>query len=113
MLGHATIKISGEMSLASLSQALVELEKAIGPNVVISFSYNSAVEVEAVLREPIQALGLKERATNCLRRAQVATVGDLIQKTSSELLKITNFGDNSLEEVVSALNRYGLSLTSE
>jgi len=113
MLGYATIKVSGDMSLASLSQALIELEKAIGPDATISFSYNSAVEVEAVLRKPIGALGLGERALNCLRRDRVATVGELIQKTSNELLDITNFGNSSLEEVISALSRYGLSLASE
>jgi DNA-directed RNA polymerase subunit alpha len=61
---------------------------------------------------PIEALDLSERPRNCLRRAQVETVGELVHKTEEELLNITNFGQKSLEEVVAKLDELGLSLTS-
>ena len=48
---------------------------------------------------PIEALDLSERPRNCLRRAQINTVGELVLKTREDLLDITNFGQKSLEEV--------------
>jgi DNA-directed RNA polymerase subunit alpha len=59
---------------------------------------------------PIEALDLSERPRNCLRRAQVQTVGELIEKTEEDLLNITNFGQKSLEEVVAKLDELGFSL---
>jgi len=59
---------------------------------------------------PIEALDLSERPRNCLRRAQVQTVGELIEKTEDDLLNITNFGQKSLEEVVVKLDELGFSL---
>ncbi|MDA2979598.1 MAG: DNA-directed RNA polymerase subunit alpha [Actinomycetota bacterium] len=59
---------------------------------------------------PIEALDLSERPRNCLRRAQVKTVGELIEKTEEDLLNITNFGQKSLEEVVAKLDELGFGL---
>ena len=59
---------------------------------------------------PIEALDLSERPRNCLRRAQIETVGELVQKTPDELLNITNFGQKSLDEVTAKLDELGLSL---
>ena len=59
---------------------------------------------------PIEALDLSERPRNCLRRAQITTVGELVLKTEEDLLNITNFGQKSLEEVTAKLDELGLSL---
>jgi len=59
---------------------------------------------------PIEALDLSERPRNCLRRAQIKTVGELVERTSDDLLNITNFGQKSLEEVTAKLDELGLSL---
>jgi DNA-directed RNA polymerase subunit alpha len=59
---------------------------------------------------PIEALDLSERPRNCLRRAQIETVGELVVKTPDELLNITNFGQKSLDEVTAKLDELGLSL---
>jgi DNA-directed RNA polymerase subunit alpha len=59
---------------------------------------------------PIEALDLSERPRNCLRRAQIHTVGELVLKTEEDLLNITNFGMKSLEEVTAKLDELGLSL---
>ncbi len=61
---------------------------------------------------PIEALDLSERPRNCLRRAQIDTVGDLVLKTREDLLDITNFGQKSLEEVVAKLDELGLAISS-
>ncbi len=60
---------------------------------------------------PIEALDLSERPRNCLRRAQIKTVGELVQQTEDDLLNITNFGQKSLEEVAAKLDELGLSLS--
>lgn len=61
---------------------------------------------------PIETLDLSERPRNCLRRAGIDTVGDLVHKTSEDLLDITNFGQKSLEEVIAKLDELGLSISS-
>jgi DNA-directed RNA polymerase subunit alpha len=59
---------------------------------------------------PIEDLDLSERPRNCLKRAQVNTIGELLQKTEDDLLAITNFGQKSLDEVTAKLDERGLSL---
>jgi DNA-directed RNA polymerase subunit alpha len=62
---------------------------------------------------PIEDLDLSERPRNCLKRAQVNTIGELVQKTGDDLLAITNFGQKSLDEVIQKLDERGLSLRSK
>jgi len=59
---------------------------------------------------PIEDLELSERPRNCLKRAQVNSVGELLQKSEDDLLAITNFGQKSLDEVIAKLDERGLSL---
>lgn len=59
---------------------------------------------------PIEDLDLSERPRNCLKRAQINTVGELLQKTEEDLLNITNFGQKSLDEVKMKLDERGLTL---
>ena len=61
----------------------------------------------------IDALELSERPRNCLMRAQVNTVGELLQKSEMDLLAITNFGQKSLDEVLFKLDERGLSLLNQ
>jgi len=58
----------------------------------------------------IEELDLSERPRNCLKRARVDTIGQLVQKTEDDLLAITNFGQKSLDEVIVKLDERGLSL---
>ena len=59
---------------------------------------------------PIEDLDLSERPRNCLKRAQVNTIGELLLKTPDDLLAITNFGQKSLDEVLVKLDERGLAL---
>ncbi len=59
---------------------------------------------------PIEDLDLSERPRNCLKRAQVNTVGELLTKNEDDLLNITNFGQKSLDEVKEKLDERGLTL---
>lgn len=58
----------------------------------------------------IEDLDLSERPRNCLKRAQVNTVGELLLKSEDDLLAVTNFGQKSLDEVIQKLDERGLSL---
>ncbi len=58
----------------------------------------------------IEELDLSERPRNCLKRARVDTIGQLVMKTEDDLLAITNFGQKSLDEVIQKLDERGLSL---
>jgi DNA-directed RNA polymerase subunit alpha len=62
---------------------------------------------------PIEDLDLSERPRNCLKRAQVNSVGELVTKTEDDLLAITNFGQKSLDEVIAKLDERGLSLRTK
>ncbi len=58
----------------------------------------------------IEELEIGVRAYNCLKRAGIQTIGDLVQKSESELNAIPNFGKRSTDEVVESLSQLGLSL---
>jgi DNA-directed RNA polymerase subunit alpha len=62
---------------------------------------------------PIEDLDLSERPRNCLKRAQINTVGELVTKTEDDLLAITNFGQKSLDEVLQKLDERGLALRTK
>ena len=63
---------------------------------------------------PIEELQLSVRAYNCLKRAQINSVADLLDYTQEDLLEIKNFGQKSAEEVVEALQqRLGITLSQE
>ena len=62
------------------------------------------------LELPIEELDLSERPRNCLKRARVDSIGQLVMKTEDDLLAITNFGQKSLDEVIVKLDERGLSL---
>jgi DNA-directed RNA polymerase subunit alpha len=59
---------------------------------------------------PIEDLDLSERPRNCLKRAQINSIGELLTKNEDDLLNITNFGQKSLDEVKQKLDERGLTL---
>ena len=68
---------------------------------------------DKVLEMTIEELDLSVRSFNCLKRANINTVEDLISKTEDEMIKVRNLGRKSLEEVIHKLAMMGLSLMSE
>jgi len=66
---------------------------------------------EKVLEMTIEELDLSVRSYNCLKRAGINTVEDLINRTEEDMMKVRNLGRKSLEEVLQKLNGLGLSLT--
>ncbi len=68
---------------------------------------------EKVLEMTIEELDLSVRSFNCLKRAGINTVEDLISKSEEEMMKVRNLGRKSLEEVVQKLEALGFKLSSE
>jgi len=68
---------------------------------------------DKLLEMTIEELDLSVRSFNCLKRANINTVEDLISKTEDEMIKVRNLGRKSLEEVIHKLAMMGLSLMNE
>ena len=82
--------------------------------------YNTEIRVEKddkgkekVLEMTIEELDLSVRSFNCLKRAGINTVEDLISKSEEDMMKVRNLGRKSLEEVVFKLDTLGFSLRKE
>ena len=93
--------------LMQLVEGLAEVDLPAG------FDSSGAADVPSDLLLSIDDLGLSERPRNCLKRAQVTTIGALVERTRLELLAIPNFGEKSLDEVQACLDELGLALASE
>ena len=84
-------------------------ETDLGPIVVEPISK----EEDKLLDMTIEELDLSVRSFNCLKRANINTVKDLISKTQEEMIKVRNLGRKSLEEVEHKLAQLGLSLAND
>jgi DNA-directed RNA polymerase subunit alpha len=66
-----------------------------------------------VLEYPIEDMDFSVRTYNCLKKASVNTVGELVLQSADDLMAIRNFGERSLQEVISKLAQFELALRSE
>jgi DNA-directed RNA polymerase subunit alpha len=99
---------SAGATLRSLVQLVEEMSDA--PQGLELGEVSGAASGSPDLDLPIEDLDLSERPRNCLKRAQINAIGELLQKTEDDLLAITNFGQKSLDEVIAKLDERGLSL---
>lgn len=85
-------------------------EAMAGMDILISKDNDKQVKV---LEMPIEEMDLSVRSYNCLKRANINTVEDLIKKSKNDMLKVRNLGLKSIDEVVNKLESYGLSLRND
>jgi DNA-directed RNA polymerase subunit alpha len=104
--------LTPQEALSSAAGILVEL---FNPLKDISIEPTDlGIDVTEDPTSPIEELQLSVRAYNCLKRAQVNSVADLLDYTQEDLLEIKNFGQKSAEEVIEALQRrLGITLPHE
>lgn len=104
--------IKPEEALSSASQILVDLFSPLTDATTITGQPEEPEEPEDPTSQiPIEELNLSVRAYNCLKRAQINTVADLLEYSQDDLLEIKNFGQKSAEEVIEALHdRLGITL---
>jgi DNA-directed RNA polymerase subunit alpha len=119
---HAALREAAEILISQLAiftdaERVVELREAGAPGVLETGVPGSA---GAPSRPPnamddilIEELELGVRSYNCLKRAGIQTVGDLVSKSESELAAIPNFGKKSIDEVIETLHTRGLGLRNE
>jgi DNA-directed RNA polymerase subunit alpha len=119
---HAALREAAEILISQLAiftdaERVVELREAGAPGVL---DPGMGGAVGAPSRPPnamddilIEELELGVRSYNCLKRAGIQTVGDLVSKSESELAAIPNFGKKSIDEVIETLHARGLGLRNE
>ncbi len=73
----------------------------------------SAGEQENYLNIRVDSMGFSTRTANCLEKASITTIGDIIEKTESELLSIEGMGEKSIKEIKKAIGSYGFTLKAE
>lgn len=66
--------------------------------------------IKTLLNTPVEELELSVRSSNCLKNANIHTIGELTRKTEDDITKTRNFGKKSLEEIKSKLEEHGLTL---
>lgn len=67
-------------------------------------------KIKELLRTPVEELELSVRSSNCLKNANIRTIGELTRKTEDDIAKTRNFGKKSLTEIKEKLQEWGLSL---
>ena len=113
---NGTIKPDDAVSLAAkimneLLMLFIDLsEDAKNTEVIVEKEEN---QKEKVLEMTIEELDLSVRSYNCLKRAGINTVEDLINKSEEDMMKVRNLGRKSLEEVINKLTGLGLFLKKE
>jgi DNA-directed RNA polymerase subunit alpha len=102
------------------SDALAHAAKMIKDHMVLFITFEEEPEVmieevdeeteklKKLLQTSVEELELSVRSSNCLKAAKIKTLGDLVRKTESEMLKYRNFGKKSLAELAKVLEGYGL-----
>lgn len=88
-----------------------DLSEAVGSKSTVV--EKAETQRDKVLEMTIEELDLSVRSFNCLKRANINTVEDLISKTEDEMMKVRNLGRKSLEEVINKLSMMGLSLATD
>lgn len=92
-------------------QLFVELSEEVGNKEIMVVKDDNGKE--KVLEMTIEELDLSVRSFNCLKRAGINTVEDLINKSEEDMMKVRNLGRKSLDEVVGKLASLGFNLSSE
>jgi len=66
--------------------------------------------IKKILNTPVEELELSVRSSNCLKNANIKTIGELTRKTEDDIARTRNFGKKSLQEIKEKLNEWGLTL---
>jgi DNA-directed RNA polymerase subunit alpha len=75
-----------------------------------SSAFSEDPELMRKLSRPVEELELSVRAANCLKAANIATIGELVSRSEPEMLQFHNFGKKSLDEIKAILETMGLEL---
>lgn len=109
---NGTVKPDEATSMAAkiLADHLMLFINLTEDPIQLDFNEPEDNKMEKVQEMTIEELDLSVRAYNCLKRANINTVAELIQKSEEDMMKVRNMGKKSLEEVQQKLATYGLGL---
>jgi DNA-directed RNA polymerase subunit alpha len=106
--------LTPQEALSQAASTLLELFSPLKDFTVDSIKDEYPDDEDPTSQIPIEELQLSVRAYNCLKRAQINSVADLLDYSQEDLLEIKNFGQKSAEEVIEALQRrLGITLPQE
>ena len=106
--------IKPEEALSQAAAIVVELFNPLKDLTLEEITEEYPEDEDPTSQIPIEELQLSVRAYNCLKRAQINSVADLLDYTQEDLLEIKNFGQKSAYEVIDALKqRLGITLSQE
>jgi len=101
-IGHAAKLLKDHMSIFINFEELPEAAEDVAEHAMDKMS--------EILNRSVEELELSVRSYNCLKNANIQTIGELVQKTEAEMLRTKNFGRKSLNEIKEILANMGLSL---
>ena len=115
---NGTIDVATALSQAAslLIEHFVQIASITGNAPIIeSYTEDAFVEEEVVEEEEVPSITIEElelsvRAYNCLKRASINSMAELLKKSEHDLLNIKNFGKKSSDEVIERLREHGLDL---
>lgn len=106
---HSKIK---KLKITSFDELINCIEKDFS-NVSVEKLFDRYMVDKEILQKTIEEMALSIRTYNCLKRANIHTVEELIKKTEDDMLKVRNLGRKNLDEVIEILKEYGLKLKNE
>ena len=101
-IGQAAKLLKDHMTIFINFEELPEIGRRAG-------RARASSQMNEVLNRSVEELELSVRSYNCLKNANIQTIGDLVQKTEAEMLRTKNFGRKSLNEIKEILSNLGLS----
>ncbi len=107
---HEALSLAAKVMTSHLNLFIDLSEATKNTQVMIEKEESQKVKV---LETSIEELELSVRSFNCLKRAGIATVEDLINKTQADMMKVRNLGKKSLDEVTAKLHSLGLDFAQE
>lgn len=125
-IDHDKLRIKVKTNAASSPREVISLAaKVMGDHLKLFINLVDDMDSKEILKDrdddkqtkalymSIEELELSVRPLNCLKRANIFTVEDLVKKSEDDMLKVRNLGRKSLEEVISKLEKMGLSLANK
>ena len=110
--GTATVKeiiaLSAKLINDYMSLFIEQVENMAGCKILVDRKED---EQSRLFEKPIEDLELSVRSYNCLKRAGINTIGELLKKARSEMAKVRNMGAKSLEEVINKIESLGFNVT--
>lgn len=104
------VSLAGKIMMEHVALFVELCENMANEQILVSKEEDKQVKI---LELPIEEMDLSVRSYNCLKRAGVNTVEDIVKKSRADMLKVKNLGIKSIDEVIQKLESYGLSLRKD